>query len=169
MTNSKQYTLRRWRQEDAESLAKQINNKRIWDNCRDSLPYPYTPEDAHAWIGTIIRDESPSAYCIEIGGEAVGNIGFVRGTDIERFSAEVGYWISESHWGKGIMTAALKEAVEDHFSATDVVRLYAPVFAFNKASARVLEKAGFTLKCTLTKAAFKNGQFTDMFYFEKLR
>lgn len=167
--NNEKYRLRKWRAGDAESLAKHLNNKNIWDNCRDGLPYPYTLQDANAFITHVAQSESNSEYCIEIDGEAVGNIGFVRGADVERFSAEIGYWIAEPYWNKGIMSDALKHAIGHFLTTTDVIRVYATVYTSNQASARILEKVGFTMKCILTKAAFKNGQFTDMFYFEKIK
>ena len=94
---------------------------------------------------------------------------FTRSEDIERFTAEVGYYIGEDYWGQGIMSAALSEAVEDYFKTTEVVRLFATPFDYNKASAKVLEKAGFTLKCIFTKGAYKNGQFVDMLYYERIK
>lgn len=155
--------------EDAESLANHLNNKNVWDNLRDGLPFPYTVEDAIAFIELQNNDPSLTCYAIVVDGQVVGNIGFVRNHDVERFSAEVGYYIGEDYWGKGIMSAALVKAVDDYFSTTDVIRLYATPFGYNKASARVLEKAGFTFKCAMTKAAYKNGQFTDELYFERLK
>lgn len=167
--NNNKYILRKWRIEDAESLSKYLNNRRIWDSCRDGLPHPYTLQDANDFITYIAQNECNSEYCIEINGEAVGNIGFVRGNDVERFSAEIGYWIAEQYWNRGFMSDALKYAIDHFFSTTDIVRLYATVYASNKSSAHILEKNGFTMKCILTKAAFKNGRFTDMFYFEKMK
>lgn len=169
MINKGKYILRRWKSEDAENLAKHLNNKNIWDNCRDGLPYPYTLQDANTFITHVAQSESNSEYCIEIDGEAVGNIGFVRGSDVERFGAEIGYWIAEQYRNKGFMSDALKYAIDHFLSTTDVVRIHATVYTSNKASAHILEKVGFTMKCILTKAAFKNGQFTDMFYFEKIK
>lgn len=164
-----EYKLRRWKIEDAESLAEHLHNKNIWDNCRDSLPFPYTIDHARDFIGRIIERRSVSDYCIEINGCAIGNISFMRGTDVERFSAEVGYWISEKYWNKGITTDALKNAVGHYLSITDVIRLYASVYTFNKPSMRVLKKVGFRLKCSMEKAVFKNGRFVDAFYFEVVK
>ena len=163
------YILRRWKPEDAESLAKYINNKKIWDNCRDGLPYPYTLQDANAFIAHVTSNSFNSEYCIEVNGEAVGNIGFIIGTDVERFSAEIGYWIAEQFWNKGYMTNALEHAIDHFFSTTNVIRIYAKVYVSNEASICLLKKVGFTMKCIFSKAAFKNGQFTDMFYFEKIK
>lgn len=166
---NKGFILRPLISEDAESMAHQLNNKKIWDNLRDGLPFPYTVEDAKTFIEFQNNEPMLTCYGIVVDGKVVGNIGFTRNHDVERFSAEVGYYIGEDHWGKGIMSAALATAVDDYFSTTDVIRLYATPFGHNKASARVLEKAGFTFKCVMTKAAYKNGQFTDELYFERLK
>ena len=147
------FILRQWQESDAPALAKYLNNKKIWDNCRDSLPYPYTSQN----------------YCIEINAEAAGNISFDRGTDVERFNAEIGYWIAEPYWNKGIMTQALRQAVSDYCSQTDVVRIFAKVYAGNFASMRALEKAGFRKTGIQHKACFKNGQFLDCHCFELLK
>lgn len=163
------FILRQWQESDAPALAKFLNNKKIWDNCRDSLPYPYTSQDAAAFIRYIKVQEVQNNYCIEINAEAAGNISFDRGTDVERFNAEIGYWIAELYWNKGIMTQALRQAVSDYFSQTDVVRIFAKVYAGNFASMRALEKAGFRKTGIQHKACFKNGQFLDCHCFELLK
>ena len=82
-------------------------------------------------------------FVLRLAGEAIGNIGFVRGTDVERFNAEVGYWISEKYWNQGIVSDALTEAIQYYFAHTEVIRIFATVYEYNPASMRVLEKAGF--------------------------
>jgi len=162
------YTLRKWNQCDAESLSEYLNNKQIWDNCRDSLPYPYGLDDAHSYIKSIENNEPISDFCIEVNGEAVGNIGFVRGSDIERYNAEVGYWIAEKYWNKGIVTDALKEAVKYYFANSEIVRVFAPVYQHNIASMTVLKKVGFKEYGIAKKGAYKNGRFIDLCYYELL-
>lgn len=163
------FILRQWRESDVPTLAKYLNNKKIWDNCRDRLPYPYTENDAASFIQYAKSQDVQNNYCIEINAEAVGNISFDRGTDVERFNAETGYWIAEPYWNKGIMTQALRQAVSDYFSQTDIVRIFANVYANNFASMRVLEKAGFWETGIQHKACFKNGQFLDCHCFELLK
>lgn len=163
------FTLRPWQESDIRSLPKHLNNINIWNNCRDSLPFPYTEKDAEAFVRYAMGQTEQSEYCIEINNEAAGNIGFVRGSDVERFSAETGYWISEDYWNKGIATAALKEAIEHYFQHTDVIRLYASVYESNIASMRVLEKVGFQKTGIHQKACFKNNRFYDAHYFELLK
>lgn len=169
MSNSKSFSLRSLTFDDALSLTQQLNNKKIWDNLRDALPYPYNVNDAKAFIELVSKEPLLTCYGIVVDGNVVGNISFTRNNDIERYTAEVGYFLGESYWGQGIMSAALNRAVDDYFAATNIVRLFATLFEYNKPSVRVLEKAGFTLKCTMTKAAYKNGRFVDMLYFEKIK
>lgn len=161
--------IRNWTLSDVSALAKYLNNKKIWDNCRDSLPYPYSENDAQQFINHVLNQEEKGNYCIEINGEAVGNISLMRGLDVERYNAELGYWIAEPYWNQGFMTKALKFAISDYFCSTDVVRIYANVYASNPASMRVLENTGFR-KCGIHKnACFKNGKFVDCHYYELLK
>ena len=125
MNNNNKFSLRPLTDNDADSLARQLNNKKVWDNLRDALPYPYTSQDAAWFINFQQNDPLLTCYGIVVDGEVVGNIGFTRSEDIERFTAEVGYYIGEDYWGQGIMSAALSEAVEDYFKTTEVVRLFA--------------------------------------------
>lgn len=163
------YTLRTWQAEDAPSLAQELNNKKIWDNCRDVLPYPYRLEHAEAFIDIIKKKAGIHDFCIEVDGKAVGNIGFMPGTDVERFNAEVGYVIGEEYWNQGIVTDALQEAIRFYFAYMDIVRIFALVFEHNLPSMRVLEKAGFTKVGVMTKSIFKNGHFTNAHLFELLK
>ena len=146
------YTLRTWQAEDAPSLAQELNNKKIWDNCRDLLPYPYRREHAEAFIDIIKKKAGIHDFCIEVDGKAVGNIGFMPGTDVERFNAEVGYVIGEEYWDQGIVTDALQEAIRFYFAYMNIVRIFALTFEYNIPSMRVLEKAGFTKVGVLTKS-----------------
>lgn len=163
------YTLRAWKDSDVLALSKHLNNKKIWDNCRDGLPFPYTEKDANAFISYASGQQEQNEFCIEINNEAVGNIGFVRGTDVERFNAEVGYWLSENYWNEGIMSVALKKAIKLYFLQTDIVRLFASVYEFNTASMRVLEKVGFQKIGIHHNACFKNKQFINAHYYELLK
>ena len=100
------FILRPWKESDAKALARHLNNKKIWDNCRDGLPFPYTETDADTFIKYASEQVEQNEYCIEANHEAIGNIGFVRGTDVERFNAEVGYWISETYWNMRVLEKA---------------------------------------------------------------
>ena len=108
-------------------------------------------------------------FCIEIAGEAAGDISFMRGTDVERFNAEVGYWLAEPYWNQGIMGEALREAMYLYGGNSDVKRWFAHVYEGNMASMRVLEKVGFRQVAVFRQACFKNGGFMDLHYFECLK
>ena len=163
------YLLREWRLSDAESLADNISNKKIWDNVRDGLPYPYTVTDAEAYISFTRQQPCLLDFAIVVAGKAVGGVGISPRTDVERVSAEVGYWLGERYWGRGIVSDAVKAVAEYTFANTDILRLFASVYEYNHASMRVLEKAGFTRLAILHKAAIKNGTIVDMPYYELVK
>lgn len=165
----KSFKLRNWNRSDIPALARNLNNKKIWDNCRDVLPYPYTEKDAEQFISFVEGQSEQNNYCIEINHEAAGNISFIRGTDVERYNAELGYWLAEPYWNLGIMTEAIKQAVEDYLSHSDTVRIHAHVYENNLASMKVLEKAGFNKCGIFRKACFKNGRFVDCHCYELLK
>lgn len=163
------FRLRAWQISDVPSLAQYLNNKKIWDNCRDRLPFPYTEEDARSFIEYAMSQQEQCEFCIEINNEAVGNICFMRGNDVERFNAETGYWLAEPFWNQGIAGEALQEALRRYFTTTNVIRIVANVFENNIASMRVLEKVGFRKVGIHHKACFKNNCFLDIHCFELLK
>lgn len=156
--------IRRWRNEDAEDLTKAINNKKILDNLRDGLPYPYTIEDARQFIHSMLEadENSTFAFAITVEDKAIGSIGIFRQDNIHWCSGELGYYIAEPYWHQGIMTQAVKQACQYVFTNTDIKRIFAEPFACNTASCRVLEKCGFVYEGTLRNNAIKNGQLLDM-------
>ncbi|MDL2224707.1 GNAT family N-acetyltransferase [Eubacteriales bacterium OttesenSCG-928-M02] len=156
--------IRPWRLTDAGDIARALNNKRIQDNLRDGLPFPYTEADGLDYIRHALDAPADSQYlwAIHVDDVAVGSIGIHRKENIHYRTAELGYYLAEAHWGKGIVTAAVKEACDTVFAQTDMLRIFAEPFAHNTASRRVLEKAGFTLEGILQKNAVKNGTVVDM-------
>ncbi len=156
--------IRKWEMEDAHPLAGALNNKKILDNLRDGLPYPYTVADAETYISFVLNSEKDSLYAWAITADniAIGSIGVFRKENIHQRTAEMGYYVAEPWWGKGIGTIAVKEACNYIFVNTDILRVFAEPFAFNAASCRILEKAGFVLEGTLRKNAVKNGEILDM-------
>ncbi len=160
--------LREWKRSDAEALAKIANNKNIWDNVRDRLPYPYTEKDAKDWIGLVKKQKMVTTFCIEADGKLVGSTGFTLKDDVYKKTAEIGYFIGENYWGKGIATEAIRQLVDYIQKNFDIIRIYAEVFEYNKASMRVLEKNGFYLECIRKKAAFKNDVVLDDYVWVRL-
>lgn len=157
--------LRPWRVEDAVCLAKHANNAKIAANLRDAFPHPYTIKDAGNWIAAMQQQLNNLVLAIEINGEVCGGIGMHRFTDVDRMKAEVGYWLSEDYWGKGIVSEAVPAFVKHIFATTDLIRLQAGVFQHNKASMKVLEKAGFSLEAIHKKAIIKNNQILDEYIY----
>lgn len=157
-------SIRLWRMDDAADLAAALNNKNILDNLRDGLPLPYTVKDAEAFISAMLGAEKDSQYAFAITADdrAIGSIGVFRKTNIHTLTAEMGYYIAEPWWGKGVGTQAVQAVCRYVFENTDILRIFAEPFAFNSASCRVLEKAGFTLEGTMRKNAVKNGVVRDM-------
>lgn len=163
------YALRRWRPTDARHLAKHANNINIWNNVRDYFPYPYTEKDAKAYLSMVLKEKVPTNFAIIVNNEAVGGVGYIPGRDVERFSAEIGYWLGEEHWGKGIMGRALNDAIKYIFTHTEIIRLFTCVFEYNTASMKVLEKNGFRKVGIMKNAAVKNGRIIDMHSFELIK
>ncbi|MFC5411678.1 GNAT family N-acetyltransferase [Larkinella bovis] len=161
--------LRPWRDGDEFSLSEHANNRKIWDRVRDFFPHPYTVRDASSWIRMNRSYQQPVNLAIDIGGKAVGNVGFTIKEDIYRHNAEIGYWLGESHWGQGIMTEVVPAMVNYIFVNFQVNRLFGCVLEGNHVSMRVLEQAGFRPEAILKKAAFKNNQYLDEHIFAMLR
>lgn len=156
--------IREWQIEDAENLALVINNKKIQDNLRDGLPYPYTVEHAKEYITSMLSADKDEAYtfAITVDDLVIGSMGVFRCNNIHFRSAEMGYYIAESYWGKGIGTSAVKQTCRYIFENTDIIRIFAEPFAYNTASCHILEKAGFQCEGILRKNAIKNGVILDM-------
>lgn len=154
-------SLRRWREADAPALHRHANSPEVWHNLRDSFPERYTIEDARNWIRFIATAGPALHLAIEVAGEAVGGVSLEIGPDIERCSAEIGYWIGKHHWGEGIATAAVRGATEYALAVLPLTRIFALPFLRNPASLRVLEKAGYTREAVLRRSAMKEGVVLD--------
>jgi len=167
---AKKFILRLYRKGDEKSLAKNINNKKIYRNTLH-IPYPYTLKDAKEWVAKNLReakkkDPAKISFVIDIRGEVAGSVGFSK---IEGYRAEIGYWLAEKYWSKGIMTEAVKSATKFGFEKLKLKRIYAYVFPFNKPSMRVLKKAGFKFEGILRKEIKKDNKFLDGYLFAKIR
>ena len=153
--------VRTWRASDLESLVRHANNRNIRIQLRDRFPYPYTVGDGRAFLRQARAQCPETAFAIVVNGEAVGGIGYQLQGDVERVSAEIGYWLGEAYWGKGIATEALVAVTKHATRAHELTRLYGIPFASNAASCRVLEKAGYVLEGRLRRSAIKDGRTTD--------
>lgn len=156
-----QCTLRPFKESDAESIAKHGNNEAISSNMRDRFPSPYTVEDGKRWIAITQQPSANIIFAIEVNGEACGSIAILPQEDISRRTAEIGYWLGEEHWGKGIATEAVIAVTDYAFENTDLVRIYGIVFHPNKASSAVLENAGYRFEGRQHKAIYKNNEILD--------
>jgi RimJ/RimL family protein N-acetyltransferase len=160
-------TIRSWRSGDEESLPLHANNRKIWLNLRDQFPHPYTSADARRWVKHITRVKPETSFAIDVGGEAVGGIALVLGNDVERCGAEIGYWLGEQFWGRGIATAAVIALTDYAFKNFKLTRVFAVPFARNDASIRVLKKAGYVREGCLRRSAIKDGVVLDQFMYAK--
>ena len=166
------FILRPWRREDAPDVARYADNDRIARNLRDVFPHPYTLADAQGFVNSCVEGDETKQLCrtIEVDGCAAGSIALLRGSDVYRRNAELGYWLAEDYWGKGIMTRAVRQICREGFVQwPDVVRIYAEPFACNAGSRQVLEKAGFSLEGVLRRSVFKRGEVGDSCIYALLR
>ncbi len=163
--------LRAWTLEDAPALAKLINNKKVQDNLRDGLPFPYGEEDAKAFLSAMLASDPDQnlAFAIEADGKLIGSISATRCANIHFRTAELGYYLGEPYWGKGFATEAVRQICDYIYRNTDIIRIFAEPFAYNTASCRVLEKAGFQLEGLLRSNAVKNGRILDMKMYARIR
>ncbi|MDR3244862.1 MAG: GNAT family N-acetyltransferase [Prevotellaceae bacterium] len=160
------YIIRPWKKDDYISLTKYADNTNVWNNVRDIFPHPYREEDAKLYIHFANSKPFIEDMAIDVEGEAIGGLGFIRLKDVERLSAEIGYWVGEPFWNKGIATGAVAEFVKYIFANTDIIRLFTSVYEYNTASMRVMEKNGFTKVGIMKHAAIKNNKIIDLHYYE---
>lgn len=163
--------LRAWTLADAPALAKLINNKKVQDNLRDGLPFPYGEEDAKVFLSAMLASDPDQnmAFAIEADGELIGSISATRCANIHFRTAELGYYLGEPYWGRGFATEAVRQICDYIYRNTDIIRIFAEPFAYNTASCRVLEKAGFQLEGLLRSNAVKNGCILDMKMYARIR
>ncbi len=155
-------TIRSWRKDDAASIVPLADNRAVSRNLRDRFPHPYARKDAKAWIRSARAARPETVFALEVDGHAVGGIGLHPQGDVHRRAMEIGYWLGEPYWGRGIVTEAVRALTSYAFETFDVARVYAYVYEWNPASARVLEKAGYRFEGRLRKAVTKEGTTMDM-------
>lgn len=163
--------IREWRIEDADDLSQILNNRNILNNLRDGIPYPYTKKDAEEFITAMLSADKTKtfAFAITVGDKVVGSIGVFRCENIHFRTAEMGYYIGEPYWGRGLGTSAVRQVCSYIFEHTDIIRIFAEPFAYNTASCHVLEKAGFQFEGVLRNNAVKNGKVLDMKMYSLIR
>jgi [ribosomal protein S5]-alanine N-acetyltransferase len=162
-------TLRPWSIDDAKELAEIADNRKIADQLQDLFPSPYSKKDARKWLKSILPIDPPRNFAIMEDGAIVGNIGILLKDDIHRINAEIGYFLSEKYWGRGIAPRAVKAITSYAFSNFDIVRVFAETFSDNLRSRRTLEKAGFNLEATLKSSIIKNGIVKDSCIYSALK
>lgn len=166
-----EFVLRKWEIGDAESLAKAANNEKIANNLRNVFPNPYTIEDAKWYLNDCMEKEEDNQItrAIVVNGKAVGSIGVFIKSDVYEKSGELGYWLAEEYWRKGIVSKAVRQMSRDAFERFDIVRIYAEPYEQNKGSRGVLEKAGFTYEGTMRNGVCKNGEIFGYCMYSLLR
>jgi ribosomal-protein-alanine N-acetyltransferase len=155
--------------DDAASLARHGNNRKIWLNLRDRFPHPYTEDAARGYIAFNLEQQRSTSFAIEVDGSAVGGISLRPGEDIERRTAEMGYWLGEDYWGRGIVTAAIKLVTGYALGECDLDRVFAVPFVPNVGSWRALEKADYQREGLMRKSAFKDGVVYDQYLYARVR
>jgi ribosomal-protein-alanine N-acetyltransferase len=150
---------------DELSIVRHADNRNVWINLRDHFPHPYTTAHARAWIEEQIRSHEENHWAIEVDGHATGGIGLSPRMDVHRLSAEIGFWLGEAYWGRGIMTEAVGAVTRYAFHTRGFIRVFAEVFEWNPASMRVLEKNGFAREGVLRRSATKAGHVIDQVLF----
>lgn len=153
--------VRDWVAEDLYSLVRHANNRNIWINVRDRFPYPYREDHGREFLTRTTTQTPVTTWAIEVNGEAAGGIGLMLMTDVERVSAEIGYWLGEIYWGRGVTTDALRAVTEQAFRHFELLRVFALPFADNRGSIRVLEKVGYRLEGRMPQSAIKDGVVRD--------
>ena len=160
-TSDPNCVLRPWREGDQEALVRHANNRRVWRNLTHTFPHPYTLADAEHWLSIANADPRSVHLAIELQGQAIGGVGAIAGTGISVATADFGYWLGESFWGRGLATTAASAFKEHLVQSKRFARLQAPVFAWNPASMRVLEKVGFLREGVLRNSVTKDGELID--------
>lgn len=162
-------SLRRLEMKDKEKLAFLANNKKVFDNLRDYFPHPYTEKNAEDFIQMTGQENPAMTFAIEYEGQICGVAGLVAQPDVYRKTAEIGYWIGELFWNKGIATIAVKLLTDYAFKQLDFIRIHTGIFEYNTASMKVLERNGYEKDGVFKRSIIKNGVICDEHRYSKLR
>ena len=162
-------TIRPWSLDDLSSLVRHANDRAIWQQLRDRFPSPYTDDSGRGFLSMVTSQPDAMVWAIEVDGHAAGGIGLERKSDVERVSAEIGYWLGQSYWNRGIVTDAVRSVTAHALHTFDLSRIFALPFADNMASQRVLEKAGYVVEGRLRQSAIKDGRLKDQVMYAAYR
>lgn len=160
--------LRPWVLEDVPALVRNGNNRAVWRNLTDMFPSPYTEGDAKVWVAFANVPSRSTHFTIEVEGVSAGGIGIMACEGVARRTGHIGYWLGEPYWGRGIASVAVRAMVRFAAEHLEFARLEAPVFAWNPASMRVLEKSGFIREGVLARSVFKDGELIDSVMYARL-
>jgi ribosomal-protein-alanine N-acetyltransferase len=162
--------LRPWQPDDAEALAAIANDRSVWINLRDRFPHPYTLDDARSWIAFASGQADPLTHpAVVVGGAVAGGMGLMPLDDVNRITVEIGYWLGRDFRGRGVATAAVRALTAYAFDVLGFERVEAPIFAWNPASGRVLEKAGYVLEGRFRRRMIKDGRIDDELLYARVR
>lgn len=164
-----EYCVRPVGEGDAPSIAKYGDNHNIWKYLRDYFPHPFTLEHAEAIVAETLRENPPWNFMVATKTEAIGCIGLSPQQDVHRYTAEIGFWLAEPYWGKGIMTQAVQLFSDNALAHWGLKRVYAGVYANNPASVRVMEKAGFEREGVMRASVFKERLVLDQVLLAKVK
>ncbi len=153
--------LRPWQINDANDLAILANNNNIAQFMADVFPHPYSIENAKTFIAFATSNTTSKIFAIIVDGKPAGSIGLHLQTDVLKKNAEIGYWLGEDYWSKGIITKAISQMIDYGFKHMDIVRIFARIYGTNIPSQKVVEKCGFKLEAKFEKTIFKNNEFVD--------
>lgn len=161
--------VREFRSDDVAGLVQHANNENVARNLEDRFPHPYTRKDAEAWLAHVAELDPPTQFAIATDKEVIGGIGFRIHEDVYRCTAELGYWLGEDYWGRGICTRAVRAFSPWIFESFPIERIESRVFETNPASGRVLEKAGFTYEGRLRRSVLKINMLMNQVVYAILR
>ena len=162
--------LRALRPGDAPALQRNADDEAVRRNLFEGFPRPYTLADAQAWCGGAWRDRGELVWGITVHDEVIGCIGVRSDKGWLRCNAEVGYWIGQAFWRRGITSEALALATDWTFTqSAEITRLYAPIFAWNEGSQGVSRSCGYRLEATMPQSAIKDGRVIDRVVYARYR
>ena len=161
--------IRDYQDDDLRSLVRHANNRNVSIHLRDRFPFPYLADHGRQFLDHVRHARPVTSWAIEVDGEVAGGIGIMLQSDVERVSAEIGYWLGEVHWGKGIVSEALTAVTSESFRLFELTRIFALPFADNPGSIRVLEKAGYVHEGTMPRSAIKDGVIRDQLMYGAYR